>query len=371
MRVDYSSSLDRQVSAKLESRRRILEETRVNAKMLQPTCEAEVLGSKHSFSEQSLPPADLLIEKPQEIVSTSLNQQQEDSDNASSMSSDSSFEDQQRQAPSCEYHKGEYTPLESFSIQGISTGGVSFLDKKPLPNIPSGVPDESFDVSLEASLEAAAEKAELLTPFGSYSKTNTSSVRRKGFSFVPGDDLYEFAQIERSSSKATRQTLQTSGDRNYDPHRPLGSLTTGDPSKKLRMKNDGEKQRHFKMVGSDSSGDVKASISTQADERPALPTRDNSSSSVVTAIRDNCSRTSRDPDIQGQGNGERSQLDKHLSSNDAIIAATRAIAGKEKKEQRPKNLAKGLGHSPSGDRSPSVRERAEQFNAGMRKPSNN
>jgi hypothetical protein len=371
MSVDFASSMDRQMSMRLEGRGTTIEETRNVDELVGEAQQPEVSVSEPSFNEQNQSPAALKVRIFQDTVSAYANEQHQAFESGSSMSSGSSSSGLQMYDPHYAAHGREYTPLESFSYQGKSGSSIKFLDSKPLPHIPQAELDEV----LESSLNVAVTRAKQFTPFdlgNEHNTYSTSSVHRRGFSFVPGDDLYELALNQITPSEATRHALQLFQSEPAIPNLSISTpLIKASPPKKNRMEKDPQgDNRHLKQDRSTFPDSIKSPTIIQLGERAVVLSRESSIASIVTAIRDNSGRSSKASDPQENRKGIRPKLDRDFNSNEAIIAATRAIAANEKKDQVKIKVTKGFTHSSPSDRTTSVKERAEQINVGMRKSSN-
>jgi hypothetical protein len=185
------------------------------------------------------------------------------------------------------------------------------IDEKPLPRIPpdhernkSGQTPSGFDDTFYR--QCTASSGSLETPL------------QMGFSFKPGDDADILAQTTTRNLK-TRSMV---GTRPYQMMRTASSESKSEASNTTLKSAEGT--WHLKSPLSIYKSKLQSKPGQDVQDRESLQ-RDDSTSSIVTAIRDNSGRGSVDSSRQSSQGG-RQKLNRNSGSNEAITAAARALA---------------------------------------------
>ncbi|KAI9740736.1 MAG: hypothetical protein M1818_004701 [Claussenomyces sp. TS43310] len=222
-------------------------------------------------------------------------------------------------------------------------------DEKPLPEIPPS-PDDEF---IAHSMEDTPDVGDRLVPSGhnrDRSAPNHSPNHSRGFSFVPGDDLYGMLHRARLNTHDSRGQEGTNQSRCEDFTDSTADYA-GLPKPVLKPGK-----------GTSSSKRKKQSDASCERSDSEKPTRGNSQTSVITAIRDNSGHSSKKNEAHGDSNERKLRIRGYDGSNEAIIAATRAIAGRERGNS-VNNSPNALLGQGKPDRPVMVRDKAAQINA--------
>jgi hypothetical protein len=204
--------------------------------------------------------------------------------------------------------------------------GLGILEK-PLPEIPIRAKERGKQTTLDKYLNARQH---------SYSDPNTGTPVKKvadydmGFSFQPGDDEDLLAK-RTERDRAQRRTVDE--HLGYRPCLPIlrdpGSNTPSSPTK--------EASRRPRLVQ-----DPKATVSPKPSQLPRIQDHDHilgrmdsSSSSIVTAVRDNSGRSSANNSQAGQPRLKRNTDTTGSGSSDATSAVTAAARAYAVGNKRP------------------------------------
>jgi hypothetical protein len=193
------------------------------------------------------------------------------------------------------------------------------IHEKPLPGIP-----QSPLLNMEAKIgsRSASESNEVY-------QTELEEEPRPGdlmsFSFNPGDDISILAQEAKYEVKKKKKKAagnHTRPDRSpiasKIPEKPSESSSAADTSPRRRPETPAQKLLRK------STAIAKPAISRDTQESESLK-RDDSISSVVTAVRDNSGQSSAAGSIQSSQNS-RQRLNRSIGSSEAVTAAVRALA---------------------------------------------
>lgn len=209
--------------------------------------------------------------------------------------------------------------------------GIDF-DEKPLPRIPSdhernksGQTTSGFDDTLYRQRTASSGSLE--------------TSHQMGFSFKPGDDADILAQTTTRNLK-TRSMLGT---------RPYQMRTVSSEGK--------SEASYTTLKGAEGTWHLKSPLPTYKPKLQSKPgrdfqdreslQRDDSTSSIITAIRDNSRRSSVDSSRQSSQGG-RQKLNRNSGSNEAITAAARALASASASTRNSSTKASSSGTREEG-----------------------
>jgi hypothetical protein len=204
------------------------------------------------------------------------------------------------------------------TASGLRAGvglGIDIHDK-PLPGIPQS---PLLNMEAKTSSRSVSESNE------GY-QTELEEEPRPGdlmcFSFNPGDDTSILAQEAKYEVKKKAARNYTRPDRSpiasRNPEQPSES-STADTSPRRRSETPVQKQLRKSIATANPA------IARETQESDSLR-RDDSISSVVTAVRDNSGRSSAAGSIQNSQNS-RQRLNRSAgSSSEAVTAAVRALA---------------------------------------------
>lgn len=170
---------------------------------------------------------------------------------------------------------------------------------KPLPDLPALESSESSQSSDEGG---ESQKTHI--------KPKTSEFRSRHFSYVTGDDSFEW----RKGIADTHSPKSTLNSHVNPPAESSGATSSNDPSMNTSVLSE---EMHRLILPQNSNE------ATNLFPSSSQPKRWDSNSSIVTAIQDKPSRNSSD---RRSGNGSGKKPDA------AITAATRAMAANESKQ---------------------------------------
>jgi hypothetical protein len=205
---------------------------------------------------------------------------------------------------------------------GLGAGvglGIDIHDK-PLPGIP-----QSPLLNMEAKISSRSV-SESNEEYQTQLEEELRPGDLMGFSFNPGDDtsiLAQEAKYEVKKKKKKAAGNYTRPDRSPIASRiseqPSESSSTADTSLRRRSETPVQKQLRKSIAVANPA------IARETQESDSLR-RDDSISSVVTAVRDNSGRSSAAGSIQNSQNS-RQRLNRSISSSsEAVTAAVRALA---------------------------------------------
>jgi hypothetical protein len=216
-------------------------------------------------------------------------------------------------------------PLEGGIPGGAPLGlGIALdIHEKPLPNIPKD------------------------PPAGKAGRTRAERPEGMSFSFKPGDDEDLLAQGGAREVAKRHNLDEHIRHRRHTVH----NQRTESPS----INQQGETPRKAKVLSMMPDSRSRMSSTPSPSPSPTLHRltdpliRCDSTSSVVTAVRDNPGRGSVLGSQHGSRHG-RPHLDRHTSSSEAVTAAARAIAasnkgvaGRDQKQNRPEPVREKAG----------------------------
>lgn len=202
---------------------------------------------------------------------------------------------------------------------------------KPLPTIPNSVAINNGTATVDEALRSTELPSSPWVDIGTPDQLSVLS-HQQDFSFRPGDDTRESFTAAETSRARTKRGLLEEHLRQKEMHSHKFQLARSNATSEetvrpfeQRPQSDGTKN----SVG--SPGIQKNSLSVEGNLKPACPNlpiqatgRRNSSSSVITAIRDNSGRSS----ANGSHTGRKKLSRSSGSSEAATIAAARAIASR-------------------------------------------
>lgn len=269
-------------------------------------------------------------------------------DSSSNVSSDSSIEDAARQA--C-YGLNSITTFDG--ILGARYQGL-ILDDKPLPELPS-LPEEIKDEQgQDEQTQDSRDDQALIGHRHEKGATIRSSAHNRGFSFLPGDDTYELQLLNRQL-KARQSSAET--------HEKQDEKLEECPSRE-----DDSTTHEREATPFTAKTGQPAQIPDQSDSKAdthekAKLARQTSHSSVITAFRHNSGRSIVTPPVLKSAHkvDERPKLHAGEGSSEAIIAAARALSGKERGGS-PADSAQGAPvESSRRERPLTVKDKAAHF----------
>ncbi len=184
------------------------------------------------------------------------------------------------------------------------------IDEKPLPGIPSdhernksGQTASGFDDTLYRQCTGISGSLE--------------TAHQMGFSFKPGDDADILAQT-------TTRILKTRSMVGAIPYQMRTASSEGKSETSNTTSKSAEGTWHLKLPLSTYNSKLQSKPGRNLQDRESLQ-RDDSTSSIITAIQDNSGRSSVDSSRQSSQGG-RQKLNRNSGSNEAITAAARALA---------------------------------------------
>lgn len=189
------------------------------------------------------------------------------------------------------------------------------MNEKPLPDIPSDVQPSGntlSDLSVTEYVQCGTGRESL----------DTSP--QLGFSFKPGDDVDILAQ-NKGRDAHTRNTL---GVRTYQ-RGPTTSKEQSEVSNTSSPSLEGARRRKSIPLSSKPKPQSKPGPARDIQDSETLK-RDDSTSSIITAVRDNSGHNSSRSSIDSSrhsSQGIRQRLNRSSGSSEAITAAVRALAG--------------------------------------------
>lgn len=191
--------------------------------------------------------------------------------------------------------------------QGVGLG----YHGKPLPDIPGNLEEKAMQTTLDRFLRRKQHISTGNTP------PKLSVPRQLSFSFQPGDDANILSpRIERDRAK--RQTLDDHLDQVSMKDKPSKSITLVDQASQ-QVSNQLAKQTSLQSNTRPRLGQ-RTHVSKDLQDYDGM-TREDSTNSVITAVRDNSGRSSVANDSHNSPHVGRPRLDRNIggSSNDAGI----------------------------------------------------
>lgn len=234
---------------------------------------------------------------------------------------------------------GSISHCSDFPVaHGRQTLGHGILEK-PLPEIPISARERARQTTLDKFLNARQH---------TYSDLNSATTPVKhatpeyglGFSFQPGDDealLARRTERDRAQRKAVNEHLD---HRTFvsSPRESISNTTSDTPDSSHRPKETTQPEVKPKSskTGLSQTATAKPSHLPRFQDHDQLSRMDSSSSSIVTAVRDNSGRSSANDSQAG-----RPKLNRDAGtsgSGEAVTAATRALAASKKNSPRESRM---------------------------------
>jgi len=209
------------------------------------------------------------------------------------------------------------------------------MNEKPLPDIPSNVQPSGNTLSDPSVIKYLQRDT---------GRESLDASPQLGFSFKPGDDVEILAQ-NKGSDAHTRNRL---GVRTYQ-RRPTASKEQSEVPNISSPSLEGERRRKSIPLSSKPKPQSKPGPARDIQDSESLK-RDDSTSSIITAVRDNSGRNSSRSSIDSSrhsSQGIRQRLNRSSGSSEAITAAVRALAGGPATTRSPATRKNG---SSSGKR---------------------
>jgi hypothetical protein len=222
-----------------------------------------------------------------------------------------------RDAPSCQTDLRYASIMEVTAPNNTLQGHRIALQDKPLPSIPNGAADRARPV---------APKASPLTESDTYSGSSPPYLpvpAEMGFSFQPGDDASILSPTLAGDEFDSQTYDKSLGQTNSNGPTWATSSIRSHPAHSFE--NRSKKQSATKMK---SSTAVKSShIPKEFHDSYETLSREDSTSSVVTAVRDNSGKKSVNSKQNSKLTG-RPRLNRGISStiSDAVATAAKALA---------------------------------------------
>lgn len=257
-----------------------------------------------------------------------------------------------------QHTEGEFTMAFESSTSGTESStqsshdGVHFpglrvglgigVDEKPLPSIPSSH-------ALTRSRKINSEFDDIVYPQFDTNEGSLGQSTRLGFSFKPGDD----ADILTQDTSDDLNLKDMTSVRIYQ-QRTTFSREQSESSNTSDRWADGA---HLKSKPFAHKLKPQSSRSRDSQDRQSLA-RDDSTSSIITAVRDNSGRSSIDSSKQSS-QGMRQSLNRSSSSSEAVTAAVRAFASASASNRNSSRKGSSTGTregSLKGDDSPRIDE---------------
>jgi hypothetical protein len=216
------------------------------------------------------------------------------------------------------------------------------VDEKPLPKLPGRERNK---------LEHTANGLyDTVCPQFDVGGETLETPSQLGFSFKSGDDADILAQSSARDSKPTSKVgLRT--------HQQSTTSSEGKSEASNTTVRNVEGSWQLKSTPVSYKPKIKSKLDRDSQDRELLQ-RDDSTSSIITALRDNSGRSSVDSSRQSS-QGVRQKLNRNSGSNEAITAAVRALASASASARNSSRKGSSSGTregSVKGEESPRIDE---------------